>query len=59
VQLRGFTDLKSLPSEFPEGKAHLWSWNINGTNATLTKGTLQDFISKNNPQVLCLNETKL
>lgn len=36
----------------------LYSWNINGIRAVLNKGALQDFITKHDPDVLCLQETK-
>lgn len=36
----------------------LYSWNVNGIRAVLTKGALQDFIAKHDPDVLCLQETK-
>ncbi|HEX3028361.1 MAG TPA: exodeoxyribonuclease III [Clostridia bacterium] len=34
------------------------SWNVNGLRAVLNKGFL-DFFSKENPDILCLQETKL
>jgi exonuclease III len=34
-------------------------WNINGVNAVLTKGVLQDFLDQTNPDILCFNETKI
>lgn len=36
----------------------LWSWNVNGINATMSKGIFQKFMQDYNPTVLCLNETK-
>jgi len=36
----------------------LYSWNVNGIRAVLTKGALQDFITKHDPDILCLQETK-
>jgi len=36
----------------------LYSWNVNGIRAVLTKGTFQTFIKDHNPDVLCLQETK-
>lgn len=36
----------------------LYSWNVNGIRAVLTKGALQDFIRKHDPDILCLQETK-
>lgn len=36
----------------------LASWNVNGIRAVVKKGTFQDFIAKEKPDVLCLQETK-
>ena len=35
----------------------LVSWNVNGIRAILNKGFL-DFVKKENPDILCLQETK-
>jgi len=34
------------------------SWNVNGLRAVLSKGALQDFIEREQPDILCLQETK-
>lgn len=34
------------------------SWNVNGLRAVLKKGALQDFIAKERPDILCLQEIK-
>ena len=36
----------------------LYSWNVNGIRAVLTKGALQKFIETHDPDILCLQETK-
>ncbi|MBC7564781.1 exodeoxyribonuclease III [Candidatus Saccharibacteria bacterium] len=36
----------------------LYSWNVNGIRAVLTKGTFQTFIKDHDPDILCLQETK-
>lgn len=36
----------------------LYSWNVNGIRAVLTKGALQKFLEEHDPDVLCLQETK-
>ena len=36
----------------------IYSWNVNGLRAVLRKGALQDFIAKEDPDILCLQETK-
>jgi len=36
----------------------IYSWNVNGIRAVWNKGLLQEFITKEQPDVLCLQETK-
>ncbi len=36
----------------------LYSWNVNGIRAVLSKGALQDFVASHDPDILCLQETK-
>lgn len=36
----------------------LYSWNVNGIRAVITKGTFQTFIAEHQPDVLCMQETK-
>lgn len=36
----------------------LYSWNVNGIRAVINKGALQAFITKHQPDILCLQETK-
>ena len=36
----------------------IFSWNVNGLRAVLKKGAIQDFIKKENPDILCLQEIK-
>lgn len=36
----------------------LYSWNVNGIRAVWNKGAFQEFISKHDPDILCLQETK-
>lgn len=36
----------------------LYSWNVNGLRAVLRKNALQDFLKKENPDILCLQEIK-
>ena len=36
----------------------LYSWNVNGIRAVLTKGALQQLIQDHDPDILCLQETK-
>ena len=49
----------AIYDDFKDGKCDIWSWNVNGINATTEKGIIQKFFKDNNPTVLCLNETKL
>lgn len=36
----------------------IFSWNVNGLRAVINKGALQKFIEAENPDILCLQETK-
>ena len=36
----------------------IYSWNVNGLRAVLKKGALQKFIAQEQPDILCLQETK-
>lgn len=36
----------------------IYSWNVNGIRAVIKKGALQEFVTKHNPDILCLQETK-
>ena len=36
----------------------LASWNVNGIRAVVKKGTFQEFVAKEKPDILCLQETK-
>ena len=37
----------------------IFSWNVNGLRSVLSKGALQSFISKYQPDILCLQEIKM
>lgn len=36
----------------------LYSWNVNGIRAVINKGAFQTFITKHQPDIICLQETK-
>ena len=36
----------------------IYSWNVNGLRAVINKGALQEFVTKERPDVLCLQEIK-
>ncbi len=36
----------------------LYSWNVNGIRAVITKGAFQAFIAEHQPDILCMQETK-
>jgi exodeoxyribonuclease-3 len=36
----------------------LYSWNVNGIRAVINKGALQSFVTVEQPDILCLQETK-
>lgn len=37
----------------------LYSWNVNGIRSNLKRGTFQTFLEKENPDIICLQETRL
>lgn len=39
-------------------KYRIFSWNVNGLRANLNKGTFHEFIEAENPDILCIQETK-
>jgi exodeoxyribonuclease-3 len=36
----------------------IYSWNVNGIRAVVRKGLFQEFVKKENPDIICLQETK-
>ena len=36
----------------------IYSWNVNGIRAVLNKGAFQEFMAKEKPDILCIQETK-
>ncbi|MBA2279595.1 exodeoxyribonuclease III [Candidatus Saccharibacteria bacterium] len=36
----------------------IYSWNVNGIRAVVSKGTFQKFMAEHDPDILCLQETK-
>jgi exodeoxyribonuclease-3 len=36
----------------------IYSWNVNGIRAVIKKGALQEFFAKEQPDIVCLQETK-
>ena len=46
-------------TEFPAKTIRIYSWNVNGIRAVMGKKELQKFFEKENPDILCLNETKI
>jgi exodeoxyribonuclease III len=53
-------ELKDDFPSSPENSAlKIFSWNINGIRAIIRKGNLVDFLNNENPDILCLNETKI
>ena len=46
--------------EPPKGKEiRIYSWNVNGIRAVIDKGYFDFFIKQEDPDILCLNETKI
>ena len=40
-------------------KLFISSWNVNGIRAVLNKKELQDYLTKSQPDIICINETKI
>src|SRR5579884_3486311 len=36
----------------------IYSWNVNGIRAVVRKGAVQEFMAKEKPDIVCLQETK-
>ena len=50
----------SLFPEFPiDQPVSIYSWNVAGLRAILKKDNFKEFLTKENPDILCLNETKI
>ncbi len=47
-----------LPQKGKRG-TKIVSWNVNGLRAILNKGTLLEYVAAEEPDILCLNETKI
>ena len=45
--------------DFDKDTIKLCSWNVNGIRAVIGRKELQDFITKSDPDILCINETKV
>ena len=41
------------------GPISIYSWNVNGLNATVSKGKFQEFMADAKPDIICLNESKM
>ena len=54
------TDVSSLEAicEDEANYFKILSWNVNGLNAFLKKPNFKEYIEKENPNVICLGETK-
>ena len=37
----------------------LYSWNVNGIRANLKRGSFNNFLSSEDPDIICLQETRL
>ena len=60
--LNGFLNVdteKPVPKDFDTSTVKIWSWNINGIRQTMSKNIIQDFFKEYDPQILCINETKI
>lgn len=40
-------------------KIKISSWNVNGLRSVISKNKLQEYIKYSQPDILCLNETRI
>ena len=48
-----------IPADFDKDQVKIYTWNVNGIRAVLSKNELQGFFKKYDPDILSLNETKV
>jgi len=53
------TRLQLGDGKLPDKTIKIVSWNINGIKAVMNRGDLPCFINKADPDILCMNETKI
>jgi hypothetical protein len=40
-------------------KIKIATWNVNGIRSIINKGQLQSYINSSQPDIICINETKI
>lgn len=50
---------KKLPSSTPKDLIKIYCWNVNGIRSIIEKAEFRNFMRKEDPDVLCFNETKI
>jgi len=53
-----FQVTSSANEEVLQATMKIFSWNVNGLRSVVKKGTFQSFLTKHEPDVLCLQETR-
>lgn len=53
------TKLWEYGSGITPNKLFISSWNVNGIRSVLTKKDLQNYLEKDKPDIICINETKI
>ena len=48
-----------IPADFTQDSVKIYTWNVNGIRAVISKNELQGFFKKYDPDILSLNETKV
>jgi exodeoxyribonuclease III len=51
-----YDHLPEIPNNF---KLKIYGWNVNGFRAIMKKGNFQEFIEKEDPDIICIGETKI
>eukprot|EP00826_Nyctotherus_ovalis_P005175 TRINITY_DN11163_c0_g1_i18.p1 TRINITY_DN11163_c0_g1~~TRINITY_DN11163_c0_g1_i18.p1 ORF type:complete len:401 (-),score=93.79 TRINITY_DN11163_c0_g1_i18:53-1255(-) len=50
---------KKLPSSAPKDLVKIYCWNVNGIRSIVEKAEFANFMRKEDPDILCFNETKI
>lgn len=54
-----YSSFENWKKQTGKSQASIYSWNVNGFNAVIRKQDFQEFLADTDPDILCLNETKM
>jgi hypothetical protein len=52
-------NLTKIATSFVGGQAECWSWSVDGAAQIIESGKLNQFLDMYDPQIVCLNDTRL